>query len=266
MGVKFDELVEGNAYGRKYLAEYWGYKSFNAIGRGIVTPKDKKIIILFITKEKQASLEQYNDSFDGQNLLMDGETTHSNDQRLIDSLDNDQVNLFYREVHHSDFIYCGEVYLVGFSINDDIPSRFAFSRSKEKAISSNALRIEANANGVDLEGFEGDEEGRKRIVQHVRYERSTKNRRIAISVHGTKCRGCGFDFNAFYGSEHAKSYIEIHHIKSITKTRGRVNPELDLEPLCSNCHRMVHKRRGEILTIEELKALIEKAKRKNRAG
>jgi hypothetical protein len=43
-----------------------------------------------------------------------------------------------------------------------------------------------------------DSEGRKRLVQHVSYERSRKNRELAIKIHGTVCQVCGFDFDEVY--------------------------------------------------------------------
>jgi 5-methylcytosine-specific restriction protein A len=38
-----------------------------------------------------------------------------------------------------------------------------------------------------------------------------------------------------------------------------INPETDLIPVCANCHRMIHRRHDEVLSIEELKAIIAKA-------
>jgi putative restriction endonuclease len=39
-----------------------------------------------------------------------------------------------------------------------------------------------------------------------------------------------------------------------------VDPETDLVPLCANCHAMAHRRRATVTSIDELKALVEKAK------
>jgi 5-methylcytosine-specific restriction protein A len=72
----------------------------------------------------------------------------------------------------------------------------------------------------------------------------------------TKCRCCGFDFNLVYGPELARDYIEIHHIKSITQTDGVLNPATDLVPLCSNCHSMVHRKRGKIMPVEKIQAIM----------
>ena len=35
-----------------------------------------------------------------------------------------------------------------------------------------------------------------------------------------------------------------------------VNPKTDLVPLCSNCHKMIHKNKDKPLAIEELKEKI----------
>lgn len=83
MPVLFDRLIFGEAYDRPELAELWGYEDWHAIGRGIVTPKGDNKVVLFVTKEKQDTLAQYQDHFDGDQLFMDGETNHANDNRLV---------------------------------------------------------------------------------------------------------------------------------------------------------------------------------------
>jgi predicted HNH restriction endonuclease len=53
------------------------------------------------------------------------------------------------------------------------------------------------------------------------------------------------------------SYIEIHHVRPLSVHEGEVDPATDLVPLCANCHRMAHRRRPAVTSIDELKALIE---------
>lgn len=66
------------------------------------------------------------------------------------------------------------------------------------------------------------------------------------------CAVCGFDFFRSYG-ERGQYFIEAHHnlpIAFITEeTEMRIE---DLTPLCSNCHRMIHRRRPW-LTVQQLK-------------
>jgi predicted HNH restriction endonuclease len=78
------------------------------------------------------------------------------------------------------------------------------------------------------------------------------------------CMACGFNFLEFYG-ERGRDYIEIHHtspvhLMDIKGTKSRVDEAMKLLiPVCSNCHRMIHRKRGEILTITELKKIMTKA-------
>jgi 5-methylcytosine-specific restriction protein A len=74
------------------------------------------------------------------------------------------------------------------------------------------------------------------------------------------CQVCGFDFDEVYGRDYADSYIEIHHVKPLSEHEGEVDPATDLVPLCANCHRMAHRRRTTVTSIDELKALIEEAR------
>ncbi len=105
------------------------------------------------------------------------------------------------------------------------------------------------------------QEGVKKLVETKIYERSSKLRKIAIE-HFTKngdilCDACKFSYNKFYG-EIGKGYIEIHHIKPVFKYEDE---ELDktieialtnVVPVCSNCHRMIHRNWKEPLKVDYL--------------
>lgn len=90
-----------------------------------------------------------------------------------------------------------------------------------------------------------------------RYERNPQNRKRAIEIHGLNCVVCGFNFEKVYG-ERGKDFIEVHHVNPIStiKEEIEINPETDLVPVCSNCYRMIHRRKNEVLSIEELKKLL----------
>ena len=98
-------------------------------------------------------------------------------------------------------------------------------------------------------------EGAKIEVYSTRYERDPQLRKKAIEIHGYKCCACGFLFNEVYGIE----YIEVHHIKPLHtfESEDKVNPETDMVCLCANCHRIVHHKRNHVLSIEELKEIID---------
>ncbi|WP_371068836.1 HNH endonuclease [Sediminibacillus sp. JSM 1682029] len=93
----------------------------------------------------------------------------------------------------------------------------------------------------------------------TRYERNPFNRGKAIAIHGVTCKACGFNFEEVYG-ERGKDFIEVHHIQPlyVLSEELEINPEYDLVPVCSNCHRMIHRKKDKILSIQELKDFIKK--------
>lgn len=69
------------------------------------------------------------------------------------------------------------------------------------------------------------------------------------------CQICGFDFNNTYG-QIGFDYIEGHHNKPISQLPEGYRTKIeDIILVCSNCHKMLHRRRPW-LKIEELKDLL----------
>ena len=99
-------------------------------------------------------------------------------------------------------------------------------------------------------------EGSVKYCYGKRYERDPNNRRRAIELHGVYCVICGFDFEEKYGVR-GRDYIEIHHTEPLSSSDQEqiVNPKTDLVPVCSNCHRMIHRRRDLVLSVEEMKRI-----------
>lgn len=129
--VAFNKVTIGLEYDRIYLAKLWDYRDWHAIGRGVVTPSRDNKIILFITKVKQKALTQYLDYFEDDLLYMEGESNHASDTRIVNSVNaNDEIHLFYREIHHTPFTYYGRIYLATYILFPDVPSKFVFSTPK----------------------------------------------------------------------------------------------------------------------------------------
>ena len=127
MPIKFDELQIGHQYDRPFLAKLWGYRGIQGLSKGVVTPNRSKIIILFVTRIKQNSLQQYNDYIDNNLLFWEGEDKHSSDQRIIESKKlGDEIHLFFRDIHHTSFVYFGIIHLIEFQKNNTKPSEFIF--------------------------------------------------------------------------------------------------------------------------------------------
>ncbi len=131
MPVDFSTLRIGREYDRPRLAELWGYESFQALSRGVVTPAGTNYIIFFVTKEKQSSLTQYTDYLDGQTLNWEGEEKHGSDGRIVSAKKKgDEIHLFYREIHHSPFTYYGQISLVSSTLRLGVPSSFVFTLNR----------------------------------------------------------------------------------------------------------------------------------------
>ncbi|HEY6804346.1 MAG TPA: HNH endonuclease [Pyrinomonadaceae bacterium] len=125
--LDFSDIQLGKKYDRPWLATKWGFRGYEAISRGVFCPKGGGQIILFVTRIKQESLEQYNDYISGEYLFWEGEKGHRNDKRIIDSSHSGEaIHLFYREIHHSPFEYRGLITVSGSGFIPDRPTKFIF--------------------------------------------------------------------------------------------------------------------------------------------
>jgi 5-methylcytosine-specific restriction enzyme A len=105
-------------------------------------------------------------------------------------------------------------------------------------------------------------EGERQSRGTTFFARNAQLVREAKAHHGTFCQTCGFDFGAVYGSL-GVGYIECHHLKPSAEQDGNAQEVTvsDVAVLCSNCHRMIHRRRP-VISVEKFKrAIIETAKR-----
>ena len=100
-------------------------------------------------------------------------------------------------------------------------------------------------------------EGGKTTVVVNRYERDPKARDACIKMFGAKCSVCEFDFLRTYGKI-GQGRIHVHHLRPLSeiKERYKLNPATDLRPVCPNCHEMLHVKKPEPYTIEELKGML----------
>jgi 5-methylcytosine-specific restriction protein A len=136
-------------------------------------------------------------------------------------------------------------------------TNFSVTKS-EWDILSKEIDKRAFEKSEDMLDSESYNEGKARELIQTIYERDPRLRKKAIEIHGTTCVVCGFNFAKKYGTL-GEGYIEIHHLiphkEHKIKGPSDINPKTDLKPLCSNCHRMIHKP-AKMLNIEELKKVI----------
>jgi hypothetical protein len=111
------------------------------------------------------------------------------------------------------------------------------------------------------------QEGMKVIVEKEVHVRSKQLRDYALSYYeekqkGLYCTCCNFNFSFFYGKEIGDGFIEMHHIKPIFQYQGDnliqtiKDAVVNIVPICSNCHRMIHRHGKQLLQIEMLKSHI----------
>lgn len=134
--IDFSSLIVGKEYDRPTLAKLWGYKSHHGFSKGVFTPAGMNMLVFFVTKEKQESLTQYEDHIEQDILFWEGEEKHRTDERIISK--KDIIYVFYRDIHHSNFIYEGRADLRGYKLFNDRPSKFTFLLI-DRAVSPHSL-------------------------------------------------------------------------------------------------------------------------------
>lgn len=110
-------------------------------------------------------------------------------------------------------------------------------------------------------------EGSRKVTQTVYFERSKKLRDFAVdyfTVNGKiNCECCTFNFEDFYGQKDGNRFIEIHHKSPVFKYEDEdmettlANAVLNLSPLCSNCHRMIHRNWKKPLEVDYLRSKVQ---------
>lgn len=102
---------------------------------------------------------------------------------------------------------------------------------------------------------EGKEFYRLHLIRERKPEVIRKAKHIFQKKHGRLfCEACKFDFTKTYGGR-GEDFIEGHHKKLVSEMKDgdKTKPE-DIAMLCSNCHRMIH--RKPLISVEGLSDLI----------
>lgn len=101
------------------------------------------------------------------------------------------------------------------------------------------------------------QEGRKILKRHLIRERDVKLiRKFKKNLTSYRCVVCNFDFEQKYG-EVGKQFVEAHHIKPVASLDGSKEIGVkNLVAVCSNCHRMLHRKTPQLDWRKLKKALI----------
>jgi 5-methylcytosine-specific restriction protein A len=131
---------------------------------------------------------------------------------------------------------------------------FANDPQRLRAVAE-AIRVGATSEEVRPEltaAEEQDEEefpeGRIIYRRHRARERNgalveKKKAQVLRQLGRLACEACGFNFAAVYGSL-GQGFIECHHAVALSELAEERKTKLeDVVLVCSNCHRMIHRRR-----------------------
>jgi len=130
-----------------------------------------------------------------------------------------------------------------FAFLDDPQQMHGYAQSLRQAA--------ANDEPENVSQLIGDEEesvleGRYLLRMHRVWERKPALRAKKIRIvqargEPLKCEACDFDFGKKYGGR-GQGFIECHHVEPLHVTGERPTTINDLALLCSNCHRMIHRK------------------------
>lgn len=235
-------------------------KRFNitdaTINNGIFKPEQFSSVWLFVTEEKTPDRVQYKDYFDDQILQFEGQPARKTDHLIIDQkTEGNEILVFYRkkknEFSNFGFHYLGPFVYGSHTSDESNPTKFVLY-PLEKSSEDEEKELETGESN-----YLPSKEGKEKTRIQTYYERRPKLRAAAIEFHGTTCKICSFDFGKKYG-QIGEGYIEIHHLIPHFSVKGEhdVDPKIDLVPVCSNCHRMIHKRKDEWYTIDDMQKMV----------
>lgn len=133
--------------------------------------------------------------------------------------------------------------------------------SEEAAAIRTAVRAADTSDALlDLDlDIDRADEGRVLLRSHLIRERDPRLRARKIKearrqLGHVQCEACGFDFERTYG-DRGRDYIECHHKNALSQTGRTTTTLADLALVCSNCHRIIH-RRQPWLSLDQLRCLV----------
>lgn len=239
---------------------FGAFKKFNSIdwkqSKNLKSAEPDDIVLIYLSLPHQfikyiCKIEEVNKPF----ITIDDNEFSINGKNYINYGNYMQLKLLY-EVKDDDLSID---ILKAHGLKGNIQGPSSLKEDLLEYVATYIDRVKETSNDKDIKELESSVYKEGKLVQKfgTKFERNKKLREKAIIIHGTSCKACGFNFEKVYG-EIGKDFIEVHHIKPMFKIREEiiVNPETDLVPLCSNCHRIIHRRAKEPLSVEDLKLLL----------
>ncbi len=252
-----DELTEGTVYTWDELGEYFSFRPqyFRAAG-GMITNNHRRALLL-ITHPGGAQHIDYQDYWEGEDLIYTGRGMLGNQELARENLKlatNELTNLLFEKAGIFRLKYLGTV---------RCESHWWSEGPDQKKMNRKVLRFRLRfINSKQPDGGQLTvEEGRALLKLHIERERDKKiiaeaKRKWTSEDPSLCCSVCNFSFVEYYGPT-GEGYIEAHHNVPLSKLSAgelAITTVEDLSPVCANCHRMLHRR--PYPTVDELRSLI----------
>jgi predicted HNH restriction endonuclease len=146
--------------------------------------------------------------------------------------------------------------------DNDYEWSIIYKSSKENLNTTNFDRLQDNISILPKEEEDNLSfpEGKEIFILHKTKERNQTVVELAKKLALEKdknlcCQACDFSFAKVYG-EIGQGFIEAHHTKPLSELSSETETKVqDLVLVCSNCHRMLHRRRPW-LNINDIQNLI----------
>lgn len=101
-------------------------------------------------------------------------------------------------------------------------------------------------------------ENRTTVISHLRRERSQHLSTLRKQLDDYRCQICKLKFSEVYGIL-GRNFAEAHHKIPLSKLDFEITTSVDdLITVCSNCHRMLHKLKGEKNDVKKLILLMKR--------
>lgn len=194
----------------------------------------------------------YGNHFEGDRLVWYGKGPSKIEHATIQDLLSPagRVYLFYREEDRDPFRFAGIASPVEHS--DETPVRIVW---RFDAPGSGVMPTQL-ANELDEDEVTTVPEGARRTITVNVYERDPSARLKCIARWGAVCAVCRFDFGKVFGAL-GEGFIHVHHKRPLGEVGQQymLDPIIDLEPVCPNCHAMLHRQRPALST-DDLRQLL----------
>jgi predicted HNH restriction endonuclease len=150
----------------------------------------------------------------------------------------------------------GKIYIEENIDGFDFIESNGFSEEERKVVIDNDF-----SNLVIEEGFIRSNHTKTRTRSRKLVEKAREYFKVNNKIY---CKACNFNFEDCYG-EIGKGFIEIHHLKPIFAYENNFEQSIqdalsNVVPVCANCHRIIHRKKSNVLPIETLREIIAKQK------